>query len=80
MVILNTAEVMASTDNAIFIINIFFLLVSVDIITLCFFLLFVSFTANVSENSWEFGVLRALGMTVRSHWFLFLVHIFYIDC
>jgi ABC-type lipoprotein release transport system permease subunit len=34
------------------------------IIGLCFFMLFVSFTSNITENAWEFGVLRALGLTV----------------
>ncbi len=29
---------------------------------LSFFLLWLSFDANVRENSWEFGVLRALGI------------------
>ncbi len=32
---------------------------------LCFFVLWISFTSNVSENSWEFGVLRAIGLNVR---------------
>jgi len=27
---------------------------------MCFFILFLSFTANVHEHAWEFGVLRAL--------------------
>ena len=34
-------------------------------IFLCFFMLFLSFTANVRENAWEFGVLRAIGLNVR---------------
>ncbi len=29
---------------------------------LAFFILWLSFTANVNENAWEFGVLRALGL------------------
>jgi len=29
---------------------------------LTFFLILVSFVANVRENSWEFGVLRAVGL------------------
>lgn len=33
---------------------------------LCFFLLWLSFTANVRENAWEFGVLRAVGLSVRA--------------
>lgn len=30
----------------------------------CFFVLWLSFTANMRDNSWEFGVLRALGFPV----------------
>ena len=33
-------------------------------VVLCFFVLWLSFTANVNENSWEFGVLRSIGLTV----------------
>jgi len=29
---------------------------------MCFFILWLSFHANVTENAWEFGVLRALGL------------------
>jgi hypothetical protein len=32
---------------------------------MCFFLLWLSFTANVEENAYEFGVLRAIGLNVR---------------
>jgi len=38
-----------------------------------FFALWISFTDNVCENSWEYGVLRAIGLTVI---FVFLVFIF----
>jgi ABC-type lipoprotein release transport system permease subunit len=33
-------------------------------VILCFFVLWLSFIANVKENSWEFGVLRAVGLNV----------------
>uniref|UniRef100_A0A6B2KXA1 ABC3 transporter permease C-terminal domain-containing protein n=1 Tax=Arcella intermedia TaxID=1963864 RepID=A0A6B2KXA1_9EUKA len=59
----NTKDILQSTDTAILILNVFFYIVALIIITLCFFLLFVSFTTNVNENAWEFGVLRAIGMT-----------------
>ena len=29
---------------------------------MCFFILWMSFHANVTENAWEFGVLRSLGL------------------
>ena len=32
----------------------------------CFFMLWLSFTANIRENSWEYGVLRALGLTAST--------------
>jgi ABC-type antimicrobial peptide transport system permease subunit len=35
-------------------------------VVLSFFILWLSFTANIRENSWEFGVLRSLGLTVRA--------------
>lgn len=31
--------------------------------TLSFFLILVSFVSNVKDNSWEFGVLRAVGLS-----------------
>ena len=43
----------------------FFNLVSVIASTLCFFVLWLSFTANIRENSWEFGVLRAIGLSAN---------------
>ena len=50
------------TNSTIFYINIFSLAVGAISIILSFFLVLVSFTANVRENSWEFGVLRAIGL------------------
>ncbi|KAI9220627.1 hypothetical protein BC828DRAFT_383053 [Blastocladiella britannica] len=51
-----------STDTAAFFINILFYVVAFVGILLSFFVLWLSFTANLRENAWEFGVLRALGM------------------
>ena len=39
------------------------MVVAVIAISLSFFLLLVSFTSNITENAWEFGVLRAVGLT-----------------
>lgn len=36
---------------------------------LSFFVLWISFTSNVSENSWEFGVLRAIGLNVHCSYY-----------
>ena len=43
--------------------EIFFIAVGVIAFILAFFLLWTSFTANVQENSWEYGVLRSIGLT-----------------
>lgn len=32
-------------------------------VVLSFFILWLSFTANIRENAWELGVLRSLGLT-----------------
>jgi len=41
--------------------------VGVVAMILCFFILWMSFIANVRENAWEFGILRALGLNVWSY-------------
>jgi ABC-type antimicrobial peptide transport system permease subunit len=43
--------------------EIFYLIVGIIALVLAFFLLWISFSSNVRENSWEFGVLRAIGLT-----------------
>ena len=58
-----TQDLVDSTTSAISILNLFFTLVSIIAVTLCFFVLWLSFTSNVNENSWEFGVLRAVGVS-----------------
>jgi ABC-type antimicrobial peptide transport system permease subunit len=58
-----TQDLVDSTNTAIELLNLFFTLVSIIAVTLCFFVLWLSFTSNVNENSWEFGVLRAVGLT-----------------
>lgn len=63
--IVDTGVLLDSTDTALTILNVFFLVVSLLAIVLCFFVCWLSFTANVRENSWQFGVLRALGLTAR---------------
>jgi hypothetical protein len=42
----------------------FFTIVGVIAMIMCFFILWLSFNANVHENAWEFGVLRAVGLSV----------------
>ncbi|KAK5577019.1 hypothetical protein RB653_001956 [Dictyostelium firmibasis] len=61
--VMDTQHLLDTTDTAVTILNIFFYTVSVASIILCFFMLWVSFSANIHENSWEFGVLRSIGLT-----------------
>jgi len=81
IVVTDTEQVVSATDAAINILNLFFnigtlllirkstftnmSLVALIVIILCFFVLLISFTSNVSENAWEFGVLRSIGLNVR---------------
>lgn len=46
-----------------FYIDLFSMVVAAIAIILSFFLILVSFVANIKENSWEFGVLRAVGLS-----------------
>lgn len=56
----------ASTGTATAVLMGFFNIVAAIAVVLCFFILMLSFTANVRENSWEFGVLRAIGLSVNA--------------
>ncbi|EGC28601.1 hypothetical protein DICPUDRAFT_159955 [Dictyostelium purpureum] len=61
--VMDTQHLLDTTSTAVTILNIFFYTVSVASIILCFFMLWVSFSANIHENCWEFGVLRSIGLT-----------------
>lgn len=61
--VIDTTDVMASTSTATSLILVFFNVISMVAILMCFFSLWLSFIANVNENAWEFGVLRAVGLT-----------------
>jgi len=63
VVITNTLDLLQSTQVAVDMLDMFFYIVTVLAIILCFFVLWLSFTANVNENAWEFGVLRSVGLT-----------------
>jgi ABC-type antimicrobial peptide transport system permease subunit len=43
--------------------QLFNIVVAAIALTLSFFLLLVSFISNVRNNSWEIGILRAIGLT-----------------
>jgi len=62
-IVFNVPELIQSVHTAVDLLNIFFGIVAVITVVLCFFGLWLSFDANVRENSWEFGVLRAIGLS-----------------
>ncbi len=64
-VAVDTNFIINTTANAVELMNLFFTVVGIVAMSLCFFILWLSFTANVQENAWEFGVLRAIGLNVR---------------
>jgi len=53
------------TRDSVGLLMTFFYIVSAISALLCFFMLFTNTEANVRENLWEFGVLRALGINSR---------------
>ena len=61
----DTESLIESTDFALNMLNVFFVVVGVLAMLLCFLILWLSFTANVQENAWEFGVLRAVGLNAK---------------
>eukprot|EP01114_Cavostelium_apophysatum_P002845 TRINITY_DN1253_c0_g3_i1.p1 TRINITY_DN1253_c0_g3~~TRINITY_DN1253_c0_g3_i1.p1 ORF type:complete len:1241 (+),score=361.47 TRINITY_DN1253_c0_g3_i1:25-3723(+) len=61
--VLDTTELVESTKVALDLLTLFFHVVSVIAVVLCFFVLWLSFNANIKENAWEFGVLRAVGLS-----------------
>jgi len=52
----------------------FFYVVASIASLLCFFMIFTTFEANVRDNLWEFGVLRALGLTAQQ-----LIRVFFYE-
>ncbi|KAJ3048749.1 hypothetical protein HK097_010242 [Rhizophlyctis rosea] len=55
-----------STGVATGYITVIFYIVSAVGVLFSFFVLWLSFTANIHENAWEFGVLRSIGFPVSS--------------
>lgn len=56
-------ELEATTRDSIGLLDIFLNIISAVVMFLCFFVVFISFTSNVTENEWELGVLRSIGLT-----------------
>jgi len=61
--VLDSQKLVVAISSAIWVLYIFSNIVAVLVQILCFFTLLVSFTSNINENSWEFGVLRAIGLS-----------------
>jgi len=59
----DTQTLIETLHTSVDMMTLFFQIVSIISMTLCFFILWLSFTANVRENAWEFGVLRAIGLS-----------------
>jgi ABC-type antimicrobial peptide transport system permease subunit len=55
-------KVLNCANDAVELMQLFFIVVGVISMALCFVILWLSFTSNVTENGWEFGVLRAVGL------------------
>lgn len=60
---LDKKQSIGSLDSAISVFNIFVLIVGAIALTLAFFLLLISTTSNIRDNVWEYGCLRAIGLT-----------------
>lgn len=61
-ILMDRKELLSSIESSLALFQIFVIIVGVIALTLSFFLLLISTTANIKENLWEFGVLRAIGL------------------
>lgn len=66
------SDIQASTNTAVWLIQLFYNIVAIAAIILCFFTLSISFAANVKDNSWEFGVIRSIGLSVIIFPFMYI--------
>ncbi|MDP2435365.1 MAG: ABC transporter permease [archaeon] len=74
--VVDTTDILEGSANATALILVFFNVISLIAILMCFFSLWLSFIANVNENAWEFGVLRAVGLTAAQVVRLYLYEAF----
>jgi hypothetical protein len=52
----NTLKLLEAAETSTQMLSLFLTIVGVIAMVLCFFILWLSFTANVQENTWEFGM------------------------
>ena len=62
-VLLDKKVAFQAVEKSLLIFQLFVALVGTIALTLAFFLLLISTTQNVKENVWEYGCLRAIGVT-----------------
>ena len=62
-VLMDRKELLSSINSSLQLFQIFVILVGTIALTMAFFLLLISTTQNIKENIWEYGVLRAMGLT-----------------
>jgi len=65
VIIVDTRDLIEQTEVAIVLLDVVLGLIGFICMALCFLVSFVSFEANIMENSREFAVLRAVGLTAR---------------
>ncbi|CAG9323306.1 unnamed protein product [Blepharisma stoltei] len=61
--LINVGDLVEVANQTVMIMQAFFIVTGIVALVLAFFLLWTNFSANVRENSWEYGVLRSLGLT-----------------
>ena len=49
-------------QTSLLFLNVFYIIIGIISMAITFFLILVSFSSNIKENSWEFGVLRSIGL------------------
>lgn len=63
IILIDKRAILSSIASSTEIFQIFVMIVGTIALLLAFFLLLISTTSNVRENVWEYGCLRAMGLT-----------------
>lgn len=62
-ILIDKTVLLGSINSSLMLFEVFVTIVGIIALTLAFFLLLISTTSNIKENLWEFGVIRAIGLT-----------------
>lgn len=62
LTVVDTQTTLSGITSSLSILQVFFAIVSILAMALCFFVMLLTYTSNVHENSWEFAVLRSIGL------------------